>query len=100
MLYPQAVTLFKAAQYWPVICKLILFLENESLTVTEKGTCYSTMASCYRELEKIEKAIAACQKAVSFYELANQPEQLKKVKEKLARIRLLEQKVTPGSLKV
>jgi preprotein translocase subunit SecA len=70
-LYPSAVALYKDKNYEAAICKLLHILENiTDLNPVKMGTCYSTLASCYREVGKILQAMEACEKAISSFKLS------------------------------
>lgn len=71
-LYPSAMILFKEQKNYEAAKSIMLhLLENiPDLTPVQKGNCYSTLASCYRELGVKDKAIEACENAITSFKTA------------------------------
>lgn len=64
-LYPAAVQLFKAENYQASAAVLLYLIEKfPDLSALQKGNCYSTLASNYRELGQQDKAIKSCENAI------------------------------------
>lgn len=84
ILYPQAVAQFKEKQFRSAAYKLLYLVEKmPSLTLSQKGSCYSTLASCYRDLAEKDKAIEACEVSMKYFKDARQPAKAEEVSKKL-----------------
>lgn len=66
-IYAKGISAFKKQNYSQAAQEinraLIIFLQNNSSV--EAATCYSTLASCYRELKQYEEAINCCSNAIN-----------------------------------
>ncbi len=69
--YKSAVELYKETNYLAASNKLLFVIQKYStLSSVEKGNCYSTLASCYREMGEHGKAIRACEDAIESFKIA------------------------------
>ncbi|MBA3535853.1 MAG: tetratricopeptide repeat protein, partial [Tatlockia sp.] len=70
-LYKSAVNLYKETSYLAASIKLLFLIKKcSTLSSVEKGNCYSTLASCYRELDEHDNAIRACENAIEAFQIA------------------------------
>lgn len=83
-IYDGAISLYKEKNFLSVKIRLLYLLEKESsISPCEKGSCYSTLASCYREVGEMENAITACEKAITAFKLAKEIKSIKSATLKL-----------------
>jgi tetratricopeptide (TPR) repeat protein len=82
-LYDNAVMNFKMGNYYQSALELIQAITkfgDENCNSLEVATCYSTLASCFRDLKKSNLALQAIEQAISIYKLHN--ESSEKIKQK------------------
>lgn len=63
--YEQAVIFYNSKQYSKAIDQLFTAIESYQQDKGKLATCYNTLASCHRELDEYDRAIEACQAAVT-----------------------------------